>query len=494
MYFEFGQGLQAGLDCAGEVTPGQGAFFGWVRYPAGAALRIRVEQASGGPVETLLLDLHPRQDIDCPEGMAVAGFSLIHDLPPRGRGRLLVLGAGPAETAREVAIDLLAYDLPSDVRAATHNREWGANFNLLHASALAPQRLRTLAAEEGSLGIFGGWLDRLPRLAGGAEWFLDFQRVSAVLLPTGELAVSGRLSQPEAGERVQTAACLLVRWPGREEMRPLPEERHAPLSGGFALSGRAEVPPDASVELVVQVRRGGQGWWFRAEPAMAALPDFLDALSLAGGGAAGPDAAALQGWMRGVLAERSEALRGRLSALSLAGVPSQPGGTALFFDLDDDFAGRVLTLLAPVIEARFGRVVLSGAAAGKAGAALMRRGRVEVSVEADAEEALASAARGPGPVAAIDTAALIDAAIEGDAGRLAARALPADRLAELDALHGMAGTGGMESTLRRVVALMAGAEAGALTVPAGRSDALGEVAAEHLRELWEMVPVRGVAR
>ena len=50
------------------------------------------------------------------------------------------------------------------------------------------------------------------------------------------------------------------------------------------------------------------------------------------------------------------------------------------------------------------------------------------------------------------------------------------------------------ATLRRAVALMAGADAGALPMPAQRPDPVGGLLAEHLRSLWEMIPVTGSAR
>ncbi|HEY8613507.1 MAG TPA: hypothetical protein VIL69_19760, partial [Roseomonas sp.] len=278
------------------------------------------------------------------------------------------------------------------------------------------------------------------------------------------------------------------------EVLPLEGEQRAPLEGGFAVCGRVAVQPGSTLEAVVQLRRGEQSWWFRAEAAAAELSDFLGTLALSGAELPPADQGALRGWVRQALADRGEALRGRLTTLGLAGTPARPGGTALFFDVNDEFAARVLSLLAPQLEARFGRIVLSGAAAGRAAAALVRRGRMEVAVEADAREALAAASRNGGSVAPIDTASLADAAIEGNPTRLTANALPAERLPMIVALHGMAGVGEMESTLRRVVALMAGADAAGLPLPSQRSDAIGGLVAEHLRGLWEMVPVSGTPR
>ncbi|WP_458096730.1 hypothetical protein [Roseomonas sp. WA12] len=504
MYFEFGQTLQAGLDCAGDLSPDQGAVFGWVRHPADMALTLRVEGRPGEPMPTLLLDLHPRRDVDLPEGMAVSGFSLLHDIPRDAPGRLLIIGI----EGREVAIDLLAYELPMDVEAVTLKREWGATFQLLRASALDPAQIQTLTAEGRPLGIFQGWLDRLPRLEGNSEWFMDFRRVSAVLLPDGELTVSGAFNQPSPeGGRATILACALVHRPDAgPEVVPLLAERYAPLDGGFTLSGWVHapegMPPGTRVEAAVQVRRDSESWWFRAEAAPATLPEFLATLSLTGVDLSGPDLAALHGWMRAGLEERGEALRGTLASLGLAGAPARPGGTALLFDVKDEYAARVLALLAPQLEARFGRIVLSGTAAAGAASALMRRGRLDVAVAGDTRDALQTALYGAGPlasfdVAPIDTAALVDAAIEGNPARLTANALSAERLGLIEALHGLAGVGEMDATLRRVVALMAGADASALPVPGaagGRADAIGGLMAEHLRELWEMVPVSGTPR
>ncbi|SHI90174.1 hypothetical protein SAMN02745194_01319 [Roseomonas rosea] len=496
MYFEFGQALQAGLDCAGDISPDQGAVFGWVRHPVGEALELRVEGSPGDPVETLLLDIHPRQDVEAPEGMAVSGFSLVHDIPRHAPGRLLIIGVVGTAAVQEVAVDLLAYDLPVDVEGVTLNREWGATYQLLHASARDPGRIKTLTADAGPPGIFGGWLDRLPRFAGSADWFMDFRRVTAAMLPDGELAVSGGFNLPPApGQKAAAMACALVRRPGGgTEVLPFAGEARAPLEGGFALSGRVDVPAGTAVEALIQIRRGEQSWWFRAEAARATLPEFLNALSLSGVELAGADQGALHGWVRQALSDRGDALRDRLATLGLAGAPARSGSTALLFDVNDEYAARVLSLLAPQFEARFGRMVLSGTAASRAAAGLMRRGRMEITVQGDAEEALLAAAEGPGQVAPIDTASLVDAAIEGNPARLTANALPADRLPMIAALHGMAGVGEMESTLRRVVALMAGVDASALPLPVQRPDAIGGLVAEHLRGLWEMVPVSGVAR
>ena len=478
--------------------------FGWVRHAAGAVPALRVEGSPGEPMPTLLLDLHPRRDVDLPEGMAVSGFSLLHDIPRNAPGRLLIIGV----EGREVAVDLLAYELPMDVEAVTLNREWGATFQLLHASALDAGRIQTLTAEGGPPGIFRGWLDRLPRLEGASEWFMDFRHVSAVLLPDGELAVSGGFNQPSpTGGRASAMACALVhRADGGTEVVPLLAERHAPLDGGFALSGWVHapegLPPGTRVEAAIQIRRDGETWWFRAQAAPATLPEFLATLSLTGVDLPAPDLAALHGWMREGLGERGEALRATLASLGLAGAPARPGGTALLFDMNDEYAARVLSLLAPQLESRFGRIVLSGGAAAQAPAALMRRGRLEVEVAGDIRGALRAALHGAGPlaffdVAAIDTAALVDAAIEGNPARLTANALSAERLGMIEGLHGLAGVGEMDATLRRVVALMAGADPSALPVQGaagGRADAIGGLMAEHLRELWDMVPVSGTPR
>ncbi|MCR0982465.1 hypothetical protein [Roseomonas populi] len=497
MYFEFGRTLQAGLDCAGDVSPDQGAVFGWVRHPAGELPELRVEGSPGEPVEILLRDLHPRRDVDVVEGMAVTGFSLIHDIPRQMTGRILVIGTSGGPTGRqEVAVDLLAYDLPVDVQAVTLNREWGATYQLLRASALDPVRIGTLRAEEGPAGIFGDWLDRLPRLAGSADWFMDFRNARARLLPDGELVVSGGLNMPDAPPgRIEAMGCAMVRAPGgAASVVPLAAETSAPLEGGFVLSGIVAAPPGCTVEALVQLRRGDSAWWFRAEATPAGLPDFLAALTLPGIEISAADSGALQSWLRGVLAERSRALHGYLSAMALSGAPAGPGGTALLFDMNDEYAARVLALLAPQMEARFARIVLSGAAAGRAAAALMRRGRAEVAVESDAESALTLAAQGGGSVAPIDTAALVDAAIEGNAARLTANSLPAGSLPYIAGLHAVAGTGTMETTMRRVVAMMAGVDASALPVPAQRPDPIGGLIAEHLRGLWEMVPMAGAPR
>lgn len=464
MYFEFGQALQAGLDCAGDISPDQGAVFGWVRHRVGETLDLRVEGSPGDPVETLLIDIHPRRDVEVTEGMVVSGFSLVHDIPRHAPGRLLIIGVLGAAAAQEVAIDLLAYELPVDVEGVTLNREWGATYQLLHASASDPERIKTLAAEGGPPGIFREWLDRLPRFAGSADWFMDFRRVSAAMLPGGELAVSGGFNLP-AGvvEKAAAMACALVRRrDGSAEVVPLAGERRAPLEGGFALAGWVDAPADATVEALIQIRRGEQSWWFRAEARRAALPDYLDTLSLNGVDLAGADQAALHGWVRQALADRGEALRDRFAALGLDGAPAAPGSTALLFDVNDDYAARVLAMLAPQFEAHFGRMVLSGAAASRAAASLVRRGRMEIAVQGDAGQALLAAAEGSGQVAPIDTASLVDAAIEGNAARLTANALPADRLPMIATLHGMVGVGEMENTLRRVVAIMAGVDPSAL--------------------------------
>ncbi|MBP0444035.1 hypothetical protein J8J14_04525 [Roseomonas sp. SSH11] len=497
MYFEFGQALQAGLDCAGDITPDQGAVFGWVRHRAGEVLDLRVEGSPGEPVETLLLDIHPRRDVEAPEGMAVSGFSLVHDIPRHAAGRLLIIGAsGEMLAGQEVAIDLLAYDLPVDVEAVTLNREWGASYQLLHGSARNPERVKTLEAEGGPPGIFRAWLDRLPRMSGRADWFMEFRRVSALRLPGGEIVVSGGFNLPhEPGERAATMGCALVRRRGGNlDVLPLIGERRAPLEAGFALVGVVDAPADAVVEAVIQIRRGEQSWWFRAEAAPGTLPEFLDALSLSGVDLPAADQGALHGWVRQALSDRGETLRAQLAAMALAATPAVPGGTALLFDINDDYASRVISLIAPQLEARFGRVILSGDMASRAAAGLMRRGHMEVSVEGGARAALEAAARDPGPVAPIDTASLVDAAIEGNPARLTANALPSDRLPMIVALHGMAGVGEMENTLRRVVALMGGTDPSALPMPTQRPDAVGGLVAEHLQGLWEMVPVSGTPR
>ncbi|MBP0494787.1 hypothetical protein [Roseomonas indoligenes] len=497
VYFEFGRSLQAGLDCAGDLTPEQGAIFGWMRHRVDETPELRVEGSPGEPLTILLRDLHPRLDVEQIEGTAVTGFSLIHEIPRHLRGRILILGTsgGPAG-GQEVALDLLAYDLPADVQAMSMNRDWGASYQLLRASALDAGRIRTLYTEEGPAGIFAGWLDRLPRLAGTADLFLEFRDVRAAILPDGELVVSGGLNLADAPpRRMEAMGCAVVRAPGgASAVVPLVAESYAPLEGGFVLGGIVAAPPDSTIEVVVQLRRGDRAWWFLAEVSPAPLPDFLSALSLPRTELSAPDAAALQAWLRDALSERSRALQGYLSGMSLSGSPAEPGGTALLFGVNDEYAARVLALLAPDLETRFSRIVLSGAAAGRAAAALLRRGAMEVVVEGDAEGALAVAARGSGTVAPIDTAALVDAAIEGNPGRLTANALRAESLPWIAGLHAVAGTGTMEATMGRVVAMMAGVDASALPMPAQRPDPLGGLLSEHLRGLWEMVPVTGSPR
>jgi hypothetical protein len=492
MYFELGQALQAEIDCAGDIGPDQGAVFGWVRHPAGQTPLLHVEKSAGARLSTILLALHPRPDVHAPEGTAVSGFTLIHDIPPEAAGRLLVLGAGGAE----IALDLLAYGLPTEPEAATLGRDAGANFQFLQAAARDPARIRALSAGDVPLGLFGGWLDRLPRYTGAPGPFLAFRRLSIACTGEGEVAISGDFSAP--GEASEATACALVRVGDAPPMVvPLAQESSALLGAGFALCGQLALPSCATVELVVQLRRGDQAWWFRAEAEAVALPAFLATLTLEGIGLPGSDAGVLHGWVREVLRERSDRLRGRLSGLRLplAGSPDSGFGgrrgpareTALLFGLHDDYAARLLALLAPQMEAQFGRIVISGAAADRAAAALLRRGRVEVLVEEEAEGALATASAGAASVTPIDTPALVDIAIEGSMARVAGYALPADRLPNLSSLHEAAGTGGMEATLRRVVAIVSGADPGALPLPGQRPDAMGDLVAEHLRGLWDMV-------
>ena len=446
----------------------------------------------------MLIGFHPRRDVTAPEGLpeglVVSGFTLVHDIPRSAAGRVLIVETG----GEEVAVDLFAYDVPADAEAATRTRDWGATFQLLHGSAADRARVRTLEAD-GRAGLFAPWLDRLPRVGSAAEWFMDFRGLSAVWMPDGTVAVSGAFAAPgEPGEGAEIAGCALVTPPGGSGVvEPLAGERPASLENGFALVGHAEAPPGATVELLLQIRRGLQSWWFRAEAAPVALPAFLETITLAEafpGGLPTGDQAAHYAWVREALAGRAESLRGRLGGLGLAGAAARPGGTALLFDLDDEYAARLLLLLAPALEGRFARIVISGAAAAQAAAGLLRRGRMAVTVEADARAALALAAAGHGSVSPIATATLVDAAIEGNAGPLLAHALPADQVAVLAALHDAAGAGGIEGTLKRVVALMDGADPGGLPLAGMRPDAIGDLVAEHLRGLWELVPVTGAAR
>jgi hypothetical protein len=492
MYVELGQALQAEIDCAGDIGPDQGAVFGRVRHPAGQTPLLHVEKSGGARVSTILLALHPRTDIHAPRGTAVSGFTLIHDIPPGAAGRLLVVGAGGAE----VALDLLAYGPPAEPKAATLGRDPGANFQFLQAAARDPARIRALSAGDVPLGLFGGWLDRLPRYTGAPGHFLAFRRLSIACTGEGEVAISGEFGVP--GEASEATACALVRLRDAPPMvAPLAQESSAPLGTGFALYGQLALPPCATVELVVQLRRGDQAWWFRAEAEAVALPAFLRTLTLEGIDLPGSDAGVLHGWVREVLRDRSDRLRGRLSGLGLplaghrdpgfGGRTEPAGGTALLFGLHDDYAARLLALLAPQMEAQFGRIVISGAAAGRAAAALLRRGRVEVLVEEDAEGAMAAASAGAASVTPIDTPALVDIAIEGSMARLARHTLPADRLPILSSLHEAAGTGGMKATLRGVVAILSGADPDALPLPGQRPDAMGGLVAEHLRGVWDMV-------
>jgi hypothetical protein len=496
MYFEFGQAIQVGLDGAGEIAPGQGAVFGWVRHRRDAAPALRVQGSPGLMLDTILLLTHPRADVEADEEMTVTGFTLVHDTSRAALGRVLVIAPGAG--GQEVAIDLLAYDLPSDLAAVTTIRDWGGSFQLLYAAVREPSRFPGLSSEgeAGSLGLFGGWLDQLPRCTGPAEWFSDFRQVAAVRGWDGEVALSGAFAGPDQpGAWSEVMACALVR-PAKGPPRILPVGRgsSAPLEAGFAYRGQVPAETDAEVDLVVQLRRGEQVWWFRAEAATAPLPAFLSTLSLSGQELSGGDAAALHRWLRGVLADRLHALRERISSLALSsGAAGGQGGTALFFDLHEDYAARLIALAAPQLEMQFGRVVLAGAAAGRAAAALMGRSRLEVQVGADAEDALAVASLGSPTLTPIDTPTLIDASVSGEMDMLDRGALAADRLPQLAALHAMAGLGGVEGTLRRVTALLAGAEISALPLPAQRPDAIGALISEHLRSLWDMVAAKKVA-
>ncbi|MFH5925784.1 hypothetical protein [Roseomonas xinghualingensis] len=483
MYFELGQALHLQIDCVGDIGPDQGAIFGWVRHPAGETPLLHVAGGVGLRLPTVLLVLHPRTEVELPDGMAVSGFTLLHDIPPGAAGRLLVIGLG----GQEIALDLMAYDLPGDPAAATIARDPGATFQFLHAAARDPARIRAVPA-----GLFNGWLDHLPRRTGSTGAFLDFSQLSVVCTAEGEVAVSGSFGMPgAAGERTEAMACAMLR-PGDGPARivPLHHEGFAPLETGFVLRGQIEPSLGAQVELVVQLQRGDHGWWFRGEAEAVALPGLLATLTLAGTELPGADAGALHGWLKEALRHRGEVLRAGLCGIGQGGGRAAPGGTALIFDLHDDYAARVLSLLAPQLETQFGRIVIAGAAATRAAAALLHRGRMEVAVEEDAEAALALAARGVGFVTPIDTPALVDAAIEGNLTRLAGHALGADHLAKLETLHVVAGMDGMEGTLRRLMAIMEGRDLGGVHLPGQRPDPIGGLVAEHLRMVWDMVAGR----
>ncbi len=488
MSFALADGLHAGLDCAGEAAPGIGVVTGWVRHGADALLDVAIEEAPGRPLGVLLLSFHPRPDLPTGAGLAVTGFVLVHASAANGAAGILVLRAGD-RTAR---LDLSAHDVPRDVPAALAGGEGRAAFDLMSAGAASAGRVPLLGTDGGGLGPFARTLARQTRLTGPTDWFRDFRRVAAHRLPLGEVVLAGSFAVAGGTDDAEVVAVALAGAAGvTDDAAAGVAGRLLPLRGatafgvpeGFALHGFLDgVTEDESVDLVVSVRRGGASWSFRAEAIPGPLEPFLHALTLTGFDLPDPRAAALERWLRHALDARLDALRGALSRLTVlrgAGAMGAGRGTALFFDLDEPLAARVLALVAPTLERRFERIIVAGAAASRAVAALLGRPGLEVAAEAGPAEALAAAATSRGMVVPADTATLASLAIGGDGGDGPPVGLDPARLDELLLLHGLAGTGGMGATLRRVVAMLEGAD---VAPPA----AAGPVVAAHLAAVWRL--------
>ncbi|WP_426957408.1 hypothetical protein [Muricoccus radiodurans] len=491
MYRELDPRFQIGLDFAGDVTPEVGAVFGWVRHPATASVEITVDGTPGTPFPLRLLSVHLRDDVEAPPGSVVTGFNLVHENPKGAPGRHLVVRAGSLAWS----IDLFTSDLPADpetkepiaVGRAIAIRNWTANLDLLRESILAPD-LSPLLKGDRPFGLFADWLDRWPSIVGAGDWVGEFRRAAAVVLPTGEVAIAGSFTAPAADDRV-TVEALAVVTPKAGPMRAMPmrDVRTVGFGQGFALYGHIPEPaPGEVVQLIVSTRRDGRGQWLRAEAAGGEASTLMDILSLAGMELPASDQPAVRTWMEAVLAARMDALRAPIARIAAAGgdPPGWPA-TALVFDLEDVYAARLLGLLAPALEARFGRIVLSGAAAARAAAALAGR-RLEVSVQPHPTAALL-AASGEGRVVPLDTAALTNAAVEADLESRTGWGLDGSRLSDLALLHAMAGTGDLSRTLRRICAQREPEPEGALRYapPASRGDAVGSLVAAHLTEIWQ---------
>lgn len=492
--------LQLAIDCVAALSPRLSIAYGWAMTPRAVATEISISAGAEGDCPIEHCSFHQRPDVvpADPRGTAVNGFSLVFATPEDPRRLVFTLIAGAAV----LRADLRDPGIEGDLVKATAERDWRANFALLHDCTANPALAPLLAYQHRPLGAFAEWLARLPAMRGRAENFGQFAMVEALASPAGEVMVLLRTASPVPPEAMLEAA-MIGYLHGEHGGSPEPvlvplADWHAGLLPG-TLAGYGRIDPGwlnrlAAMELVVQAQlRPEEPIWLRAQPQPAAIPEFLDAAcrrpplaSLA----AEAGAAAGLSLLRQVIARREAAFAPTLAALAAPGAAEEPAAAprlALILGADDPTAARLFHVTAPEFERRCDTLLVMGEAADDVAQAFARRGRVTVLVGHEAAQALRDAA-GRSGVIAVDAARYAESVAYGRVEDAFSRPLGAAEVARLLTLHAVAGCGtALSDSLSRLLRLRRSAPGELPFAPVPRawsSHHVADLVNDHLARLW----------
>lgn len=505
MLFRVAETLAVGFDhcsaVAGGPTGAHCLLLGWVMSPPGEPFPALALQAGAVACRTVHLSTYPRRDIAPPAGQPARalGFVMLAAMPPSagpGLGGCVLTLAAQGGEAR---IDLPAQGIGPGVLDAMAGCDWSAARALLEASGEVPEMRCLLEAGNASslppLGIFSGWLDRVPVLPQAAERFHTFSGLAGHASPAGEFTLHlGFGGQPVRRFAVTALALLPAAPGGPHRLHPAPfgdlltdvTAQHASVYGRLADPAPAR---GACEDVLLQIDRDAERHWLRLRPRPLAVPAFLEAQERARLEAGCTDLGSNHAWLRSLAGSREQGLRTRLSGLGLLDRVRAGEGRpvlAVILGLDDPIGARMIHLAAPLLERRCAEVVLLGREAAAAARGLVERGRLPVRVGTAFLAASRHGAQAGAAVVLTDAAALAEALVEDRLDPLFADALPGERLGALRDLSACTGSGDPADALWRLVRLRAERRDGGGPVPRFRPGAPRAVA-DHLGRLWAML-------
>jgi hypothetical protein len=494
--------LQLALDCVASLGPRRGIAYGWAMTPRGAATSLSISAGAEGDCPIEHCSFHPRPDVvpTDPRRATVNGFTLVFETPEDPRELVLTLGADDATLRadmRDPAVD-------ANLFKATADRAWRVTFGLMQESAGNAALSALLRYQGRPFGAFADWIARLPVVRGRADNFGQLAEVEALSTGSGEMLVMLRAAAGLPREAEVGAA--IIGWlrgePGslpEPLLLPLTDQHNARLPAALAFYGRLEpalLDRLQGLDLVLRAEpRPGEEIWLRCQPAIATVPEMLDAAcrGTAAGLALPVETAASAGLdlLRQVIARREAAFAPTLSALApTGGAPEQPGRLprlALILGADDPAAARLFHVTADEFERRCDTVLVMGSAADDVAQAFARRGRVQVLVGVEAAQSLREAA-GRAGILAIDAAAYAEAVAAGTPEAAFSRPLEAGEVARLLALHAVAGCApALTDSLQRLLRTRrtGAAEARFAPIPRAWSNRhAADLVNAHLQRLW----------
>jgi hypothetical protein len=490
---------QLGLDCFAFLSARRGIAFGWTMLPRGIEGSLDIVGGAGAPCPILHAGFHERPDVPIadPAQAVVQGFILVFELPDGAEQPVIALAAGDAVLRAEMRHKEVERSLPK----AIAERDWGLNLALLREAATVAELAPLMTHQGRPFGAFADWLAAMPVVRGRAANHGRIAEAEALQAASGELLVMLRAAAglpPHA--RIDAAAIGWVRSaPGaaaRPRLLPFAEWHGARLPVALAGYGRLGGPLADRVqalEIIIHAEpEPGEEVWLRCYPISATIPDLLDAAcrgtapSLAMPvEAAGSAGLAL---LREVITRREAAFAPMLAGM--AGVVAAPAAaprTALLLGADDAAAARLFHVTAEAFARHCDRLLVMGAAADDVAQALAPLGRPEVLVGEAAADAL-RAASGTTGVLALDAADFARAVIADAADGAFAHALSGAELAQLLALHAVAGCApSLADSLQRLLRGRRGQAGGQRFAPVARAWSnrhAAEPVHVHLERLW----------